>query len=146
MLAFFVAISAIGAFIKIPSGVGSVALDSAPAMVAGVLASTWSGGIAAAGGHILSAMLSGFPLGPLHVIIALEMSLLAICFSLFYRKGYRKVAIVQFVIGNGVAAPLPFIPILGMGFYYSMLFPLIIASILNVSISCLVIERYRRKI
>lgn len=37
ILAIFIAISVIGAFIKIPSFIGSVALDSFPSLIAGVL-------------------------------------------------------------------------------------------------------------
>lgn len=41
ILAIFIAISVVGAFIKIPSFIGSVALDSFPSLIAGVFLVDW---------------------------------------------------------------------------------------------------------
>ncbi|MCM2983114.1 ECF transporter S component [Niallia circulans] len=115
VLAIFIAISVIGAFIKIPSFIGSVALDSAPSLIAGALLGGLAGGIVAALGHLVSAYLGGLPLGMLHLFIAVEMFLLVFTFSKIYQTGNSIISILFFVLGNGVILPLPFLYLMGKG-------------------------------
>ncbi|WP_026580714.1 ECF transporter S component [Bacillus sp. J33] len=141
MAAMLVALTAIGAAIKIPAIIGSVALDSFPALLAGALLGGSGGAAVASIGHLLSALLGGMPLGPLHFFIAGEMALLAFIFSALYRKGKRWQAGLLFVLGNAFAAPLPFIFLMGKAFYVAIVPSLFIGSVLNAIIAYIVIPR-----
>jgi hypothetical protein len=143
-LAMFIALSAVGAFIKIPAVIGSVALDTLPALVAaGVL-----GGIAGAAvggiGHLLSALASGMPLGPFHFLIACEMALLVYFFGMLKRNGKQWSAGVLFILGNSFAAPLPFILLMGKSFYLAIVPSLFFGSILNTILAFIVLPRIAR--
>src|SRR4051794_20093391 len=84
-LAMLTALSVVGAMIKIPAIVGSVALDVFPALLASVLFGAGAGALVGAFGHLLSALIGGFPLGPLHFLIAGEMAVLVWVFGRFYK-------------------------------------------------------------
>ncbi|AYV69126.1 ECF transporter S component [Niallia circulans] len=141
VLAIFIAISVIGAFIKIPSFIGSVALDSFPSLITGALLGGLAGGIVAALGHLVSAYLGGLPLGMLHLFIAVEMFLLVFTFSKIYQTGNSIISILFFVLGNGVILPLPFLYLMGKGFYISMVPVLLIGAVLNGIIAQLLMPR-----
>lgn len=136
-----VALTSIGGAIKVPAIIGSVALDSFPALLASVLIGGIAGGIVGTAGHLLSALLGGMPLGPLHGLIAVEMFFLAYLFGLFYRNGKKWLAGVLFVFGNTIIAPLPFIFFMSKAFYLSLIPSLFIGSFLNMLIAFIVIPR-----
>ncbi|MFC0522741.1 ECF transporter S component [Pontibacillus salicampi] len=69
MLALWIALAAMGGILKVPVGFGSIALDSAPAILASLFLGPMAGGLVAGAGHFLSALTGGFPLGPFHLII-----------------------------------------------------------------------------
>ncbi|MCM3584415.1 ECF transporter S component [Mesobacillus maritimus] len=135
LLALLIALSVIGAAIKVPAIIGSVAFDVFPALIAaGILGGT-AGAIVAVLGHLLSALLAGMPLGLLHGMIAVEMALLVVIFSFFYQKEKVWFAAILFVVGNSFFAPLPFLFILGNAFYFAMIPSLLIGSTLNMGIA-----------
>src|SRR5687768_13468119 len=106
LIGMFVALSVAGAAIKIPAMVGSVALDAAPALVSAVILGSVPGALIAGSGHLLSALLGGMPLGPLHLIVALEMAGLAWIFGRLYASEKRIIAATLFLLGNAFVAPL----------------------------------------
>jgi len=142
LLALFIALSVVGASIKIPAIVGSVALDAFPALLAAALLGGGAGALVAGGGHLVSALLGGLPLGPLHIVVAIEMSLLVFIFSRLYHRGRNKyTAAISFVIGNALLAPLPFLFLMGVGFYTAIVPSLMIGSVINVIVSILLIPK-----
>lgn len=130
-LALFVALSVVGGMIKVPAPISSVALDSFPALIAAVLLCPAAGAATGAFGHLFSAFLGGFPMGPLHVIIAIEMAAVMWLFGRLYRGGFKRSALFSFILLNGVAAPAPFILFLGVPFYMSAVPGIVIAAALN---------------
>jgi uncharacterized membrane protein len=140
-LAMFIALSAVGASIKIPAVIGSVALDSFPALLAAGLLGGPTGAAAGGLGHLLSALIGGMPLGPFHLLIAGEMALLVYLFALLYRKGKRWSAGALFIIGNSFAAPLPFIFLMGKSFYLAIVPSLFAGSVLNIVFAFIVLPR-----
>jgi len=108
-VAILVALSGVGAFIKIPSPTGTVALDSAPGYLAAVAFSPLEGGVVGALGHLISAATAGFPLGlPIHLIIAAEMFVFAWLFGLLARPlgwGAYLLALGISVLGPVARAP-----------------------------------------
>jgi uncharacterized membrane protein len=139
-LAMLTALSVVGAMIKIPAIVGSVALDVFPALVAAVLFGAGAGSLVGAFGHLLSALAGGFPLGPMHFLIAVEMAVLVWVFGRLY-KNNKILASVLFIIGNSFVAPLPFIYLMNAGFYVGIVPSLLIGSIINTVIALVAIPR-----
>ncbi|MBA4536847.1 ECF transporter S component [Bacillus aquiflavi] len=140
-IALFIALSTIGAAIKIPALVGSVALDVFPALFASAMLGGGLGALIGALGHLLSAVIVGMPLGAFHFIIALEMAFLVWVFGSLYNNGKRKSAAILFILGNTFAAPLPFLFMMGKAFYIGIVPSLLIGSILNVIVAIAVIPR-----
>ena len=94
--------------------------------------------------HLLSALLGGMPLGPFHLLIGLEMAVLVWLFAIFYKKGMRWLASILFVAGNTLVAPLPFLFLMGMGFYLGMLPSLFIGALINTVIALVLAPRLIR--
>lgn len=143
LLALFSALSAVGAVIKIPAIVGSVAFDVFPALLAAALLGSGAGAIVGAFGHLLSALIVGFPLGPMHVLIAIEMALLVFIFGVLYKKNKKGTASILFILMNAFAAPLPFIFIMNKAFYVALVPSLLIGSIINTVIALVAIPRLK---
>ena len=132
VMAFFIALSVVGAMLKIPSPTGTVALDSAPGFLGAALLGWREGALIAALGHLISSYTAGLPLSlPIHLLIALEMAIAAALYAVLIRKTNMFVTVGAVTIINGVGMPLSMAPIFGMGFFYSMLLPLVVASFVN---------------
>jgi uncharacterized membrane protein len=140
-MAVFIALTVVGGGIKIPAIIGSVALDSFPAIVAAALLGGIPGAIVGGIGHLVSALIGGMPLGPMHFLIAIEMAMLAWIVAYLYQKGSKWTASILFVLGNTFAAPLPFIFLISKAFYISMVPSLLIASVLNTVLAVIVAPR-----
>lgn len=137
-MALLIAVSAVGALVKIPSPTGTVALDSAPGFLAAAIFSPVEGAVIAALGHLLSAATTGFPLGALlHLIVAVEMALFAWVFGLLVRRVNTVVGAIVAVILNGLLAPVVMIPVAGFGGYVAMIVPLLVSSAVNVAVALL---------
>ncbi|OZU87322.1 ECF transporter S component [Virgibacillus indicus] len=141
LLTLFIALSVIGASIKIPAIIGSVALDVFPALLAAAFFGAGAGAMVGALGHLLSALIGGMPLGALHIIIALEMALLVSLFAVLYRKGKKHLACILFLLGNAFIAPIPFIFLFDIAFYIALLPSLFLGSLLNTIIAYVAIPR-----
>ncbi|WP_033827922.1 ECF transporter S component [Bacillus andreraoultii] len=135
LLAIFISLSVVGAMIKVPAPISSVALDLLPALVGVVVLGRNAGSLVACLGHLLSALFGGMPLGPFHMLIAFEMALLVYGFGYIYQKGKRILAAIFLVIGNTFVASLPFLFIIGIGFYVGMIPSLFIGSVINAALA-----------
>lgn len=127
------ALCVIGALIKIPVGtVTSAALDSLPAFLsAAFLPPLYSAAVGAIG-HLATAANSGFPFGPLHLMIALEMAIIIGVFAWLHKKQLTVLKWVFAFIANGVLSPLPFAFIMSWPFYFSILPGIVIATAINL--------------
>lgn len=143
LLALFIALSVIGASTKIPAIVGSVAFDTFPALLASILLGKYQGVIIAGFGHIVSALLAGMMLGPMHLIIALEMAVMVWCFSIIYQSGKKKTAGLFFILSNSLLAPLPMIFLFSIEFYYVLLPSLFIGATFNTLLALVLIPRFK---
>lgn len=141
LLALMIALSAVGASIKIPAVIDSVALDALPALLAAALLGVRAGAITGALGHLLSALIGGFPLGPMHLLIAVEMALLVWIFGVLYNRNKKILAGLVFVAGNAFVAPIPFIFIMNIGFYTAIVPSLLIGSAINTVLALILIPR-----
>lgn len=137
-VAILVALSAVGAFIKIPSPTGTVALDSAPGFLAGAAFSAVEGALVGALGHLLSALTTGFPLGlPIHLLVAVEMAVFVAMFAWLIKKINIWVAAVITILVNGIGGAAIMIPIGGMGIFTALVLPLLVGSAINVIVAVL---------
>ncbi|GCF95194.1 hypothetical protein NRIC_30850 [Enterococcus florum] len=141
-LAILLALCVIGANIKI---LGSIALDSFPAFIGSIVLGPLAGAFLGFFGHMISALLAGFPNSlPIHLIIAALMGLCMFCYS-WTRKKLAKhrmaAAAVSMLVGYVINVPLDLLllyPIMGPVVF--MLFaPLSIATIVNLGLSEVVI-------
>ena len=140
VIALFVSLSVVGAYIKIPAPVASVALDIFPALVAGVVIDRKAGALVAGFGHFISAFFGGLPLGIFHLMVAFEMALIVWLFAIIYRSK-PIIASLLFVFLNGVVASIPFIFIISLEFYLTLIPSLTIASAVNVILAVIILPR-----
>ena len=129
--------SAVGAFIKIPSPTGTVAMDSLPAYLAALLLGGIPGAIVGFLGHMASAATAGFRMGPIHLLVGFQMAVIMLVFSFIAKKIHPVAAMIIGIILNGVGAPATFIliPGFGMAFFVSMVLPLTVVSAINIIIA-----------
>lgn len=144
--AVFIAASALGGLIKMPSPVGSVAFDSAPGYFLAAYIHPILGGIVGCLGHLASAATAGFPLGYVHVWVAVQMFLWCLSFGyvarLFDTQWLLVPAIVIAVILNGVVGPyaLGLLGVLDMAMAKAVIVILSVASLANVLIAALAVR------
>lgn len=135
-MAIFIAISAVGSMIKVPSPTGTVALDASIAYFSAIAFGWKEGSIVAALGHLLTALTTGFPLSfPLHLFIAFQMACWVSLFQLAAQKIHLWVGILIAVILNGPISSLLVIPVGGVGLMVALILPLTIGSIINVFVA-----------
>jgi len=134
--AVLIALSAVGSVIKLYN---TVAFDSMPGYFASLYLGGLKGVLVIGFGHMLTAITSGFPFGiPVHLLIALMMALCAYVFKFIYKKYNIYIAILVATIINGPIFSLTFVPIFGWGFFFGMVAPLTIGSLLNVVLASLI--------
>ncbi|MGE6513939.1 ECF transporter S component [Lysinibacillus sphaericus] len=134
LTAMVAAICAVGAVIKIPSFVSTAALDAAPAFLSVVFLSPVLAGVAGLVGHFITALTSGFPLGPLHIIIAVEMFIVVWVFGVMHKKGLHFWKWPVALLLNGIVSPIPFYFIISPAFYWSALASIFMATVINLVI------------
>ncbi len=144
LTAMFVALSVLGAAVKVPFILTSVSLDSTAALIAGGIMGPGIGAAVGLFGHLASSFLGGLPLGPFHIVIAAEMAVLVYIFSSLYKKGWHKISVVFFILGNAILAPLPFWFLISPAFYAGMVPALLIASSINALLSIFSLTRLKK--
>lgn len=135
-MAIFIALSAVGAMIKVPSPTGTVAVDAAFGYFAAITFGWREGAIVAALGHLLTALTTGFPLGfPMHFFIAAQMAVWVSLFWWISQKIHIWAGIIVAVLLNGPLSSLLVIPIGGVGLMGALILPLTIGSMINVGVA-----------
>ena len=136
IMAIFIALSAVGALIKIPSPVGTIGMDSAPGFFCALAFGGLTGAIVIAFGHLLTAAVVGFPMTiPIHLYIALQMAIWAICYRWVNEKLGLIPAVIVGIILNGVVSAFAMFPMMGMGGVLGLMPFLIVGAALNIIIS-----------
>jgi len=138
LTAMVAAICAVGAMIKVPTFISTAALDSAPAFLGVVFLSPILAGAAGLIGHFITALTSGFPLGPLHIIIAVEMLIVVWVFGVMHKKGMHFWKWPVALVLNGIVAPLPFYFIISPAFFWGALGSILMATVINLIIVAVV--------
>ncbi len=147
--AMLIALSYVGAQIKIFPSLGSIAFDSMPGFFGTLLLGPSTGALVAGVGHIFTSMTSSFPLTvPMHLIVAVEMAVFAFAFGWIYKKSNGVTASIIAMVLNGpvsvlIAVPTSIwlgLPFNGWALFYAIILPLTIASVANVLLAYVVYE------
>jgi len=137
-IAIFIALSAVGAMIKIPSPVGTIGLDSAPGFFCALSFGYIEGAAVIFIGHLLTAGFVGFPIGlPLHLFIGLQLALWAIVVRFIKQKLGLWSAVLCGVILNGVVSSFTMFFVGGMGAVIGIMPFLIAGSLFNILIAAI---------
>ena len=139
LTALISALCAIGSFIKVPGFITTAALDSAPAFISVAFLSPLYSGLAGFIGHFATGLTSGFPLGPFHFIIAIEMFLVVYVFNVLHRKGHNLLKWLFLIFSNGVLAALPFYFLISPEFFIAAIPNLLIATVINAIVAMIAI-------
>ncbi|OCL26143.1 ECF transporter S component [Orenia metallireducens] len=143
-VSLLIALSAVGAYLKFPSPIGSIALDSLPGYLGVLLLGGAKGSIILIIGHLISALTASLPLGPIHLIIALLMGVSSLIFGYLIDKN-RVLATVIAIIYNGIIIPALLIPILGLGFFIGIVPMLLLASGVNIGLALLLSRFFKEE-
>ncbi len=153
-LAIFSALSVVGSLIKIPSPVGSLAFDSFPGFFVALLFGPAEGALVSGLGHLATAATSGFPLGILHIPIAIGMSLAAAAIGLLNKMHKTLAALPALAAGVAINTALvfPLVPWLAMDINVGWLIAfgyapfLLLAATLNAVVAGIIYLAVRRKL
>lgn len=134
LVAMFAALCGVGALVKVPLGISSTALDSAPVLLSVAFLPPVLAGYVGLIGHFATAFTSGFALGPLHIIIAVEMFIIIFLFAKLHRTGKHLLKWVFFISANGFLAIIPFYFLLSPQFFFAAIPSILLATIVNAVI------------
>ena len=131
----FCALSVIGSFIHLPGPIETVAFDSAPGFFAALYFGPIDGAAVSAIGHIATSIVNGFPLGLLHLPIALGLGAAGAVIGFLNQKFNYVIGIAAGVAINTALIVLA-IPALGLGGVISFLPFLFLAACVNGFLAC----------
>ncbi len=137
-IAVFSALSVVGSFIHPPSPIQSVAFDSSPGFFAALYFGAADGALVSGIGHIVTSIINGFPLGILHLPIALGMAAAGAAMGFINRlsrRAYFAAVLAGVAINTGLVVIV--VPVLGWGAALSLLPFLLLAAVLNALIAAL---------
>lgn len=139
IMAIFIALSAVGSLIKIPSPLGTIGLDSAPGFFVAIAFGGFEGAVVIALGHLLTSAVVGFPLTiPVHLVIALLMAICAVIYRFVHKKLGLIAAMIAAILFNGVIESFIMLPMGGMPAVLSVMPFLVVGSVINVVLSGIV--------
>lgn len=142
-IGIFSALSVVGSFINTPSPLPSIALDSAPGFFSALKFTSIEGALILMVGHLATATVHGFPLGLIHLPIALLMFLIGLLMGYTSKISVRFACILGVGINTiGVLILTPF-----WGFLPSLaIMPfLLFASSLNMALAFLTYRVIKRE-
>jgi len=101
-ITMFSALTVIGSFIKTPSPIPSVAFDSSPGFFAALYFGTIDGALVCGIGHIVTSVISGFPLGIFHIPIAIGMALAGAAIAIVNKLNKKWGFIPALIVGVAI--------------------------------------------
>jgi len=147
-ISVFSALSVIGSFIHPPSPIQTVAFDSSPGFFAALYFGALDGASVSGIGHVVTSIISGFPLGVLHLPIALGMAAAGATMGSINRVSYRWGFVAAVVAGIAINTGLVIVavPVLGWGAALAFLPFLFLAASLNGIVAALAYVGVRRRL
>jgi adenosylcobinamide-phosphate guanylyltransferase len=144
----FSALCVVGSFIHPPSPIQSVAFDSSPGFFAALYFGALDGATVAGIGHLATSIISGFPLGVLHLPIALGMTVAGAVIGLVNQLHHRWGFVVAVILGVFINTSLVVLAVPVLGWAAALLFLpfLFMAASLNSVIAALVYVSIRGRL
>lgn len=139
------ALSVVGSFIHLPGPVQTVAFDSAPGFFAALLYGPLDGAAVCGLGHIATSIVNGFPLGILHLPIALGLALAGAGMGSFNRKFGLFPGVAIGIIINTILIVIA-VPALGWQATLSFLPFLALAAIANAVVASIAYRSLKDRI
>jgi len=134
-IAAFSALSVVGSFLHLPGPVSTVAFDSAPGFFAALFFGPLDGAAVSGLGHLATAVVNGFPLGILHIPIALGLAAAGAVIGFLNRRwNYISGIVAGIAINTGLIVVA--VPALGWAGVISFLPFLLFAACANGVVAC----------
>jgi len=141
----FAALSVVGSFIQLPSPVSTVALDSAPGFFAALYFGPVDGFCVFGLGHLSTAIVHAFPLGFLHLPIAVGLAVAGAAVGVVNKKWKVFPAVATGVAINTALVVLA-IPVMGMAATLAFAPLLFLAACINGAIGAFAYLTIRRRL
>jgi riboflavin transporter len=131
------ALSVIGSFIHLPGPFSTIAFDSSPGFFAALFYGASDGAVVCAIGHLATSIVNGFPLGILHLPIAIGLAVAGAVVGsinkIEYRLSYVPALITGIVINTSLVIVVA--PSIGWAATMSLVPFLLFASIANAIVA-----------
>ena len=140
-ISIFTALSVIGSFITPYPVMPTIAFDSSPGFFAALYFGILDGFLITGLGHIITALINGFPLGSLHYIIALGMALAGGAMGLLNKTNKKWGFIPAAIVAVTINTILSVIMVPTMGWTATITYvtvPLLIAASLNAVLATII--------
>lgn len=140
-IAVFTALSVIGSFITPYPLIPTIAFDSAPGFFSALYFGALDGFIITGLGHIVTAIINGFPLGSLHYIIALGMAIAGGTMGLVNKTNKKWGFIPATIAAVAINTALSMIMVPTMGWtttFTVVTVPLLMAASLNAVLAAVI--------
>ncbi len=141
----FAALSVVGSFIQLPSPVSTVALDSAPGFFAALYFGPVDGFCVFGLGHLSTAIVHAFPLGFLHLPIAVGLAVAGAAVGVVNKK-WKVFPAVATGIAINTALVVLAIPVMGMAATLAFAPLLFLAACINGAIGAFAYLTIRRRL
>lgn len=140
-MSVFTALCVVGSFINPYPPIPTIAFDSSPGFFAALYFGVLDGTLVTGIGHLVTSIVHGFPLGPLHYVIAFGMALAGGAMGLVNRLnkkwGFIPAAITGVTINTALSVIM--VPIMGWAAMLTYVaLPVLLAASLNAIIAALV--------
>ena len=147
-ISIFTALSVIGSFITPYPVISTIALDSSPGFFAALYFGVIDGLLVTGLGHIVTAVINGFPLGTLHYVIAVGMALAGGAMGLVNKSnkkwGFIPGAAAAVAINTVLSVVM--VPTIGWeATITSVTIPLLLAATLNAAIAVILYVAVRNR-
>jgi uncharacterized membrane protein len=129
--------SVIGSFIHFPAPIPTIAFDSSPGFFAALYFGVGDGALVSGIGHLVTSIVNGFPLGILHLPIALGLGVAGAAIGLTNRLERRWSFLPALAVGIAINTGLVMIvvPSLGWAAALSLVPFLLLASSVNAAVA-----------
>lgn len=139
------ALSVVGSFIHLPGPVQTVAFDSAPGFFAALMFGPLDGAAVCGVGHVVTSIVNGFPLGILHIPIALGLAFAGAAMGSVNRK-YGLIPGAGIGVFINTALIVVAVPALGWPGTLAFLPFLAFAAILNAIVASIAYRSLKNRI
>lgn len=144
-IAVLSALSAVGSFIHLPGSMQTVTFDSAPGFFAALFYGPLDGAIVCGVGHLTTSIVNGFPLGVLHLPIALGLAFAGAAMGSVNRRfGYAPGVAIGVAINTALI--LVVVPVLGWSSALAFLPFLLFAASANALLATFTCRALKRRI